>query len=103
MKNSAEFSNINGGKRDGEERDSVANQKEPHHQPCVEHVGREGLCPCGTRGPHVVLLDWPLAMLAPPALCSCSSAVSGPPNSDFKSIFGLQIMTPSHTMITTKI
>ena len=57
--------------------------------------------------PHGALLTcrckvglWP--MLASLALLSRSSAVFGPPNSNFESVFGLQIVTPSRTKKTIK-
>jgi hypothetical protein len=84
-----------------------ANQEQPHQPstcgPRVAHVDRGLSGPCVTRGSHVDNKLGLLALLVPLALRSRSSAVSGPPNSDFESIFGLQIMTPSRTTKTMKL
>ena len=67
------------------------------------HGGRGLLWPWASRPPSRAHKAWPLAKLAPLALFSRSSTVSGPLNSDFESVFGLQIMTPSRTMMTIKL
>ena len=69
-----EISNINEGKGDGEERDLVANQKEPCHTShvvCVWHTGAEEVSGSVL---HVLHQAWPLAMLAPLALFGCIRA-----------------------------
>ena len=67
--------------------------------PRVAHVGKEMSQLCVTRG-HML---GHMAEQLPLALHSRSSDVSGPPNSDFESIFGLRIMIPSRTTKTIKL
>ena len=52
-----------------------------------------------SRGHHAKAF-WPFLPHAHPTR---SLTVFGPPNSDFESVFGLQIMTPSRTTKTTKL
>ena len=57
-----EILNINGGKKDGEERDLVANQKEPCHTSHVGPVCHTGAEEVSDRVPHV-LHTWPPSLV----------------------------------------
>ena len=69
----------------------------------VPHGTRGLVGPCGTRPLHVDAYALAFGHLASPAHLSRSSAIFGHLNSDFESIFGLRIMTPSNTTMTMKL
>ena len=83
---------------------------------CFERNKRDGIkrpnCPLlgshvwtawATRGPHVATKQRPFGHFVPRAHRTRSSTVFGPPNSDYESVFELQIMTPICTMKTKKL
>ena len=67
------------------------------------HVDRGALSTCGSRGAHVATMQGPFGRFVSRALSRFFGPYLGRPNSDFESVFGLQIVTPIRTTKTKKL
>ena len=101
---------MNGRERDylkERERERTKDQTTPWLVPTCgprgPHVDRGPLSTCGSRGAHVATMPRPYGHFVSFAYPSRSSTVFGHPNSDFESVFGLRIVTPSRTTTTIQL